>query len=84
MAIRSTSPIAEEPVSQNDQKAAAVQLSLNGLGFASASYKISSVVFGQGGGPRLPGQIEITAYEAIEYVMKLPMGSRRKLTNYGS
>lgn len=68
MAIRSTSPLADEAVSQNAQKATSVESSLSGVGLAPASYKISSVVLGQGGGPRFPGQTEIAAYEAVQYI----------------
>jgi uncharacterized protein YggE len=69
MNIHSTSPIADEAVAENGRKATAVESSLAGLGFAPASYQITSVTFGQAGGPRiLPGQSEITAYDATQYV----------------
>lgn len=70
MSIRSSSPIADEAVAQNGQKAKAVEDALAGLGFAPAAYKITSVTFGQGGGARFgpmqPGGI--TAYDATQYV----------------
>jgi uncharacterized protein YggE len=68
MSIRSTSAIAEEAVAENGRKATAVESALSGLGFAPASYQISSVNFGQAGGPRFPGQAEVTAYDATQYV----------------
>src|ERR1700733_3545985 len=68
MSIRSTSPIADEAVADNGRKAAAVESALSGLGFAPASYQITSVNFGQAGGPRFPGQVEVTAYDATQYV----------------
>lgn len=68
MSIRSTSPIADEAVAENGRKAAAVESALSGLGFAPAGYQITSVNFGQAGGPRFPGQAEVTAYDATQYV----------------
>jgi uncharacterized protein YggE len=68
MSIHSTSPIANEAVAQNAQKAMAAQSALAGLGFAPTGYQITSVTFGQAGGPRFPGQPEITGYEAIQYI----------------
>jgi uncharacterized protein YggE len=68
MSIRSTSPIADEAVAANAQKAKAVESALAGLGIAPAGYQITSVAFGQGGaGPRF-GQPEIAAYDATQYV----------------
>lgn len=69
MSIHSTSPITEEAVAANAKKAKDVEAALGGLGFAAASYQISSVTIGQPGGrPVFPGQTEITAYEATQYV----------------
>jgi uncharacterized protein YggE len=72
MSIQSSSPIADEAVAQNGQKAMAVESALTGLGFTSGGYQITSVTFGQAaGGPRFPGQSEITAYNATQYVYVL-------------
>jgi uncharacterized protein YggE len=69
MSIHSTSPIADEAVAENGRKATATEAALAGLGFAPAGYQITSVTFGQGdGGPRFPGQPQITAYDATQYV----------------
>jgi uncharacterized protein YggE len=68
MSIRSTSAIADEAVAENGRKATAVESALSGLGFAPASYQITSVHFGQAGGPRFPGQAEVTAYDATQYI----------------
>lgn len=69
MSIQSTSAIADEAVASNAQKAQATQSALAGLGFSPAGYQITSVTFGQGGaGPRFPGQAEITAYNATQYI----------------
>jgi uncharacterized protein YggE len=68
MSIRSTSPIADEAVSENGRKAAASQAALTSLGFGSQDFQITSVTFGQAGGPRFPGQPEIAAYDATQYV----------------
>ena len=68
MSIRSSSPIADEAVAQNVQKAKAVESGLAGMGITSAAYQISSVVFGQAGGPRFPGQSEIAAYDATQNI----------------
>jgi len=68
MSIRSTSPIADEAVAENGRKATAVESALATLGFAPASYQITSVTFGQAGVPRFPGQTEVTAYDATQYV----------------
>jgi uncharacterized protein YggE len=70
MSISSTSPIADEAVSQNAQKAQAVESALGGLGIASAGYKITSVAFGQAGAgmPHFPGQSDVTGYTATQYV----------------
>lgn len=69
MSIQSTSPIAEEAVAANGQKAKAVEDGLTALGFSAAGYKITSVTFGQGGGPRYgPMQPDITAYNANQFV----------------
>ena len=70
MAIRSSSPIADEAVAQNGQKATAAEAALAQLGLAPADYQISSVTFAQAGAamPRFPGQAEIAAYDATQYV----------------
>lgn len=68
MSIHSTSPIADEAVAENGRKAAAVESALSGLGFAPGSYQITSVTFGQAGEARFPGQSEVTAYQATQYV----------------
>src|SRR5579872_2424605 len=68
MSIRSTSPIADEAVAENGRKAKNVEAALAGAGIAPAGYQISSVTFAQPGGPRFPGQPEISVYEATQYV----------------
>jgi uncharacterized protein YggE len=68
MSIRSSSPIADEAVAENGRKATAAQSALAGLGFAPTGYQVTSVTFGQAGGPRFPGQPDITAYDATQYV----------------
>ena len=70
MSIQSSSPIADEAVSENAQKALAAESALAGLGIAPDGYQITSVTFGQAGagGPRFPGQSEITAYTATQYI----------------
>lgn len=68
MSIQSTSAIADEAVAANAQKAQATESALAGLGFMPTGYQITSVTFGQGGGPRFPGQADITAYNATQYV----------------
>ncbi len=70
MSIRSSSPIADEAVAENGQKAKAVESALANLGIAPAGYRITSVTFGQVGvgGPRFPVQSDITAYDATQYV----------------
>lgn len=70
MSIRSSSPIADEAVAANAQKAKAVESAFAGLGIAPAAYQISSVTFGQGGGPRFGLQQPemAAAYEANQYV----------------
>ena len=71
MAIRSSSPIAEEAVAQNEQKVKDAASALSSLGYASGTgYQITSAVFGQaGGGPMYgPNQPDITAYQASQYV----------------
>jgi uncharacterized protein YggE len=68
MSIRSSSPIADEAVAENGRKAKAAESALVNLGFAPAGYQITSVTFGQAGGPRFPGQPDVTAYEATQYV----------------
>jgi uncharacterized protein YggE len=68
MSIQSTSPIADEAVAQNGQKAAAAQSALAALGFPPAGYQITSVTFGQANAPHFPGQSEIAAYDASQYV----------------
>lgn len=71
MSIHSTSPIADESVAANGKKAKDVESALAGLGFANTAYQISSVNLGQAGGRPpypVPGQSEIAAYEATQYV----------------
>jgi len=68
MSIQSTSPIADEAVAENGRKATAVESGLASLGFAPEGYQITSVTFGQAGGPRFPGQPEIAGYNATQYV----------------
>ena len=69
MSIHSSSPIADEAVAENGRKATAAEAALTGLGFVPAGYQITSVTFGQAdGGPRFPGQPQITAYDANQYV----------------
>jgi len=70
MSIRSSSPIADEAVAQNGQKATAAEAALAKLGLAPSDYQISSVTFAQAGAgmPRFPGQTEIAAYDATQYV----------------
>jgi uncharacterized protein YggE len=68
MSIRSSSPIADEAVAEDARKAKAAQSALATLGFAPAAYQVTSVTFGQAGGPRFPGQPEVTAYEATQYI----------------
>lgn len=68
MSIRSTSPIADEALAENGRKAKNVESALAAAGVAPASYQISSATFGQLGGPRFPGQPDISAYEATQYV----------------
>lgn len=68
MSIQSISPIADEAVSQNGQKATAAQSALAGIGFAPSGYQISSVTIGQAGGSHFPGQSDITAYNATQYI----------------
>jgi uncharacterized protein YggE len=65
MSIRSTSPIADEAVAENGRKAKAAESALANLGLAPASYQITSVILGQ---PRFPGQPEMAAYEATQYI----------------
>jgi len=68
MSIRSSSPIADEAVAENGRKAKAVESALAHLGFAPGAYQLSSAIIGQAGGPRFPGQPDITAYDAVQYV----------------
>jgi len=68
MSIRSTSPIADEAVSENATKAKDVETALSGLGFGPTAYQVSSVTMGQGGGPRFPGQSDFAAYDATQYI----------------
>src|SRR5580658_6483342 len=69
MSIRSSSPIAEEAVADNGRKAKDVESGLAALGFGPQGYKITSVTFGQAGGPRFsPNQPEVTAYQATQFV----------------
>jgi uncharacterized protein YggE len=70
MSIQSSSPIADEAVAQNAQKAKATESALAGLGFAPEGYQITSVTFGQAG-PHFPCQSDITAYNATQYVYVL-------------
>jgi uncharacterized protein YggE len=73
MSIQSSSPIADEAVAANAQKAKAVETALAGLGIAPAGYQITSVTFGQagGGGAHFAGQSDITAYTATQYIYVL-------------
>jgi uncharacterized protein YggE len=71
MSIQSSSPIADEAVAENGKKAMAAESALVGLGLAPAGYQITSVTFGQAGGPRFPGQPDITAYNATQYIYVL-------------
>jgi len=68
MSVRSTSPIADEAVAENGRKAKNVESALAAVGVPTTEYQISSVSFGQPGGPRFPGQPDVTAYEATQYV----------------
>lgn len=68
MSIQSSSPIANEAVAADAQKVKDVETELSGLGFDPTKYQISSVTFGQQGGPRFPGQSELTAYQATQYI----------------
>ena len=68
MNIRSSSPIADEAVAENGRKAKAVESALAGLGIAPAEYQLSSVILGQAGGPRFPGQSDIAAYDATQNI----------------
>jgi uncharacterized protein YggE len=55
MSIQSTAPIADEAVAENGRKQKAVESGLGQLGFTPRGYRITSVSFGQAGGPRFPG-----------------------------
>jgi uncharacterized protein YggE len=68
MSVQSTSPIADEAVASNAQKVQAAEMALAGLGFGPSGYQVTSVTFGQAGGQRFPGQPDITAYTATQYV----------------
>jgi uncharacterized protein YggE len=68
MTIRSSGPIAGEAVAENARKAKAVESALAALGYTPKGYKITSVTFGQAGGPRYGNQPEIVVYEASQYV----------------
>jgi uncharacterized protein YggE len=69
MSVRSSSAVAEEAVAENGRKVQAVESGLAQLGFAADGYKITSVTFGQAGGPRyMPAPAEVTAYEANQTV----------------
>jgi hypothetical protein len=68
MSIHSSSPIADEAVTENGRKVKDVQSALAGLGFGPSGFQISSATIGQAGGARFPGQTELTAYEATQYV----------------
>src|SRR5579862_7427308 len=68
MSIHSSSPIADEAVTENGRKVKEVQSALAGLEFGPSGFQISSVTLGQAGGARFPGQAEVTAYEATQYV----------------
>lgn len=71
MSIQSSSAIADEAVAENGQKAKAAESALAGLGFAPEGYQITSVTFGQAGGPRFPNQPDITAYSVTQYIYVL-------------
>jgi uncharacterized protein YggE len=70
MAIRSTSPIAEEAVAENERKSKDVESALAAIGFSPTGYKITSVIFGQAGGNPMygPSQPEVVGYQASQYV----------------
>jgi len=68
MSIRSSSAIADEAVAENGRKAMAAESALANLGIAPASYQVTSVTFGQAGGLRFPGQPDIAAYDATQYI----------------
>jgi uncharacterized protein YggE len=71
MAIETTAPIAEEAVSANVQKAAAVKSALETLGYSPDRYKFSSAVLGHIGGPVYgPYQpsASLSGIEASQYV----------------
>jgi len=69
MTIRSSAPIAEEAVAENGRKVKAVEAALTTLGYTAQGYRITSVAFGQAGGPRYgPVQPEVVVYEASQYV----------------
>jgi uncharacterized protein YggE len=68
MSLRSSSPIADEAVANNGRKAKDAQSALTGLGFAPTGFQISSVKMGQAGAARIPGQTDVTVYEATQYV----------------
>jgi uncharacterized protein YggE len=68
MSLRSSSPIADEAVASNGRKAKDAQSALAGLGFAPTGFQISSVKMGQAGAARIPGQTDVTVYEATQYV----------------
>ena len=71
MTIRTSAPIAEEAVAENERKAAEANKALAALGYAPQSYQISSVIFGQAGGnPMMYGgdQPAMGGYQATQYV----------------
>lgn len=70
MSIHSTAPIAEEAVAENGKKAKSAEDALTALGFASADYKLTPVIFGQqAAGPyHVPNSDAVTVYEATQYV----------------
>ncbi len=71
MAIETSAPVADQAVSSNAQKAAAVKAALVTLGYSPDRYKFSSVVLGKVGGgmygPYQP-QPSVSGVEASQYV----------------
>ena len=69
MSIQSSSPISEEAVAANAEKAKAVDSALAKMGIAPTGYKIGSVVLGHGGGPMFgPSPSGITVYNATQSI----------------
>jgi uncharacterized protein YggE len=56
MSIHSSSPIADEAVTENGRKVKDVQSALAGLEFGPSSFQISSATIGQAGGGRFSGE----------------------------